>query len=83
MVSLALKLPSDSMDQVLLHIEELKELISYILPDPSIVSFVIEGSHTLAVGFNLTSFLRTTDLIEKHSEIIKLMQQELKVDQNL
>lgn len=51
-----------------------------MLPDPSIVSFVVEGGHTLCVGVNLTSLLPSQALVDKHAEIIGMMQQELQVD---
>jgi hypothetical protein len=41
-----------------------------MLPDPSLVSIVIEGGHNLDIGLNLTPFLRIADQLEKHSEII-------------
>lgn len=80
--SLAITIPHDSIAIVQAQFEEIKEFVAYMLPDPSIVSLVIEGHH-LCIGLNLTSFLRAGNLIEKHSDIIKKMQNELKVDQNI
>ena len=54
-----------------------------MIPDPSLVSFVIEGGHTLSIGLNLTSFVPSQALVERHAEIINLMQKELQVDQSL
>ncbi len=51
-----------------------------MLPDPSMVSLVLEGHSLLCIGLNLTMFMRIGNLIEKHSDIIKRMQTELKVD---
>ncbi len=57
----------------------MKEYVKYMLPDPSMVSLVIEG-HNLCIGLNLSVFMRIGNLLEKHSDIIKRMQTELKVD---
>ena len=69
----------EAIPAVQMHLEELKEFTKYMLPDPSLVSIVFEDNY-LCVGFNLTVFLKIGNLIEKHEDIIKRVQQELKVD---
>jgi hypothetical protein len=49
-----------------------------MVPDPSVVSFVFEGN-LLNIGFNLTSFMNFSSVIEEHSDIITKVQEELKV----
>lgn len=53
-----------------------------MVPDPSVVSFVFEGN-LLNIGFNLTSFMNLSTVIEEHTDIITKVQEELKVDQNV
>jgi hypothetical protein len=83
-ISLALALPTTTgMEGVLSLLPALSDYIKYMLPDPSLASLVVEGGHTLAIGLNLSVFLRLGSLLDRHSEIIKRMQSELKVDQNV
>jgi hypothetical protein len=79
-VSLAVAIPSANMAAVQAKFQELSDFVKYMLPDPSMVSLVIEGGNQLVIGLNLTVFMRMGALIEKHSEIIKRMQHELQVD---
>lgn len=64
-------------------LQEVNEFVKFMLPDPSMVSIVIEGASHLVIGLNLSVFLRMGNLLEKHSEIIKKVQHELEVDQNV
>ena len=81
-VNLAIQIKHGAVSTVESHFAELKEFINFMLPDPSIVSLVIEGDF-LVIGVNLTMFMRAGNLIEKHQDIISKMQEELKVDQNV
>lgn len=68
-VSLAITIPHEAIDKVQAQFDNIKEFVKYMVPDPSIVSLVIEG-HNLCIGLNLTSFMRIGNLIEKHTDII-------------
>ena len=60
-------------------ITELKAYVTKMIPDPSAVSFVFEGS-LLNIGFNLSKFVRVGNVVEQHGDIISKVQEELKVD---
>ena len=81
-VNLAVAIKHGAIAEVQSHFAEIKEFTQYMLPDPSLVSLVIEGNN-LCIGLNLSMFLRATAVLEKHQDIIQKVQEELKVDQNV
>ena len=58
---------------------ELKAYVTRMLPDPSVVSFVFEGS-LLNIGFNVSKFVAVPNVMDHHGDIISKVQEELKVD---
>lgn len=56
-VSVSFAIKPEAIPEVQSHFDELKKFATYMFPDPSIVSLVIEG-HNFVVGLNLTMFMR-------------------------
>lgn len=81
-VSLAIKIASESIDEVQAQFQEVKEMVQAMLPDPEMISLVIEGQ-LFCIGLNLSMITRGENIIKQHADIIAKIQEELKVDQNL
>ena len=64
-VNLAVAIKHDAIAEVQSHFAEIKQFAEYMLPDPSLVSLVIEGNN-MCIGLNLTPFMRATSILEKH-----------------
>lgn len=58
------------MQEITSQFHSLKELVALMVPDPSIVSLVTEG-HNFCIGANISSWLRMSNILEKHEELIK------------
>jgi len=69
-VSASIAIKGDGMSEITSQFHGLKEFIALMVPDPSIISFVTEG-HNLCIGANISSWLRMSNILEKHEEIIK------------
>jgi hypothetical protein len=80
--NLSVEVRHDKVSRIQGLFSELKAFVTKIVPDPSVVSFVFEGS-VLNIGFNLTSFVTIGNVMEGHEDIITKVQEELKVDQNV
>ena len=81
-VNLSVEVRHEKVSKIQGIFSELKEYVTKMVPDPSVVSFVFEGN-IMNIGFNLTSLVRIGNIMEGHEDIISKVQEELKVDQNV